>query len=77
MRKPLTAGNNHFDQLKYTRATDLECPMQKFWILKLETQYETLPAIEAKGGSKVPRLPEYIFCAIVQATCVYGHLLWG
>mgnify|MGYP005635551131 CR=1 FL=1 len=49
MGKSLTAANNHFDQLKSTRATALERPMRKILDLNLEPQDEALPAIEANG----------------------------
>ena len=46
MGKSLTAANNHFDQLKSTRATALERPMRKIMDLDLETQDQSLPTIE-------------------------------
>ncbi len=46
MGKSLTAANNHFDQLKSTRATALERPMRKIMDLNLEQESEAPPAIK-------------------------------
>ena len=48
MGRSLTAANNHFDQLKSTRATSLERPMRKIRDLNLETQDKAQSANEAK-----------------------------
>jgi DNA anti-recombination protein RmuC len=41
----LSTVNNHYDQVKTTRATALEHPMQKILDLKLDQQDENPPAI--------------------------------
>ena len=43
--RTLSTVNNHYDQVKTTRATALERPMQKILDLKLEQQDENPPAI--------------------------------
>jgi DNA recombination protein RmuC len=43
--KTLSTVNNHYDQIKTTRATALERPMRKILDLKLEQQDENPPAI--------------------------------
>ena len=43
--RTLSTVNNHYDQVKTTRATALERPMQKILDLKLDQQDENPPAI--------------------------------